>query len=251
MTTLRQPIGDAVLHLQSKVDNPDLTLFNQWCNAHHAEFLEHVSGALSMRRFEVVQTKFSSPAPTFPLLTVYQLKDETALDGPEYEMHSATQTPMPPEAGPVTGYIRTIFRQVAPAGGGSQLADGVEPLADGQPIGSALMQVFGEVDAEWEDEVNAWYDQDHMPAVATAPGVLSARRFIDRDAPATPGTTQSPQHFRYVALYELEDASVLDDPAFAAAGAPTEWRQKIGQHFRSQLQVYRQVFPESGPLTRA
>jgi hypothetical protein len=249
VSPIRQPIGDGLLHLQSQLGNDDPLAFNRWCDQHHGEFLAHVPGALSVRRFEVTQTRFSSPGAVLPLLTLYQLDTPVALDGPEYEHHTAEATPMPAEAGPITGFVRTIYRQLTPADGGSLTGNGPEPASAGQLVGPALLHVFGEVDGDWEDEMNAWYDQDHLVALAGAPGVLSARRFIDRDAPAGPGSTQSPAHFRYLAIYEMEDVSAVDDPGFAAVAGATEWRQKIGSHFRSQLQVYRQVFPQAGAFT--
>ena len=51
---------------------------------------------------------------------------------------------------------------------------------------------------------------------------------------------------RFLAVYELEDPAVLDNPAFLEAGRPTSRRTALGDHFRAQLQVYRQVFPEVG-----
>jgi hypothetical protein len=247
-TELRQPIGMGMLYLQSELARAEDPVFDAWAAKHHGEFLTNVSGALSVRRYELVQTKFSSPGAVHPLLTVYQLAEPTTLDGDEYREHTAKATPMPDGAGPVTGLQRTIYRQITPASGSLVNRD-VEPVDRGQLIGSALMQVTADVDPEWEEAANSWYDEEHLPDVASAPGVLSARRFIDRDAPPAPGARQADGRARFLALYELEDPSVLDDPAFLEAGKPTARRTALGDHFRAQLQVYRQVFPEVGAFT--
>jgi len=71
-----------------------------------------------------------------------------------------------------------------------------------------------------ETAFNAWYDNEHVPALARVPGVLSARRF--RTAGANP---------KYVALYHLASPGVVD-------GA--EWKQASGstpmpEHIRPQI----------------
>ena len=76
---LRQPIGTGMLYLESALARAQDPVFEAWVNKHHGEFLANVSGALSVRRFEWVPTKFSPPEATHPVLTVYQLADHTAL----------------------------------------------------------------------------------------------------------------------------------------------------------------------------
>jgi hypothetical protein len=246
-TDLRQPIGTAMLYMHSRLAEDDHSAFDEWCDRHHAEFLANVAGALSVRRFEVTASPFSKPDGALPLLTVYQLAGPTALDGDDYRRHSEIATPMPDGVATITAFRRAIYRQITPASG-SVTATGIDPVDAGQRIGTAIVEVTADVDPDWDDEANSWYDEEHLPAVVGAPGVLSARRFIDRDAPAAPGSRQSDDHPRYLTVYELEDVAVLSEPAFAAAGAPTERRTALGDHFRARMQVYRQVFPASGPL---
>lgn len=50
-----------------------------------------------------------------------------------------------------------------------------------------------------DDEFNDWYDREHLPAVLTVAGFVSARRF--RAAPSVHG--ELPEH-RYLAIYEIE-----------------------------------------------
>ena len=75
---------------------------------------------------------------------------------------------------------------------------------------------------EVEDEYNRWYDEDHLPLVRSAPGVVGATRYrLDGDP------RHAPEH-RYLAVYEIDgpvqDAlshirSVRDPaPALDAAG---------------------------------
>ena len=43
--------------------------------------------------------------------------------------------------------------------------------------GRGLMVVFADVPAQYEDEFNRWYDEEHIPERLSIPGVLSAARY--------------------------------------------------------------------------
>lgn len=76
-----------------------------------------------------------------------------------------------------------------------------------------------------EDDFNKWYDEEHIPALAAVPGVLSARRFR-----ATQGST------RYVALYHLTTPEVVTSAAWKTA-VETPWTERIRPHMRDRLRV--------------
>ena len=71
-----------------------------------------------------------------------------------------------------------------------------------------------------EDEFNAWYDTEHVPALARVPGVLCARRF--RAGSGNP---------RYVALYHLASPQVVTGPDWKRASESTP----MPQHVRPQI----------------
>jgi hypothetical protein len=92
--------------------------------------------------------------------------------------------------------------KTAPEGAGGLLLVGMTPAA-------AVETAF-----------NAWYDTEHVPALARVPGVLSARRF--RTGNGGP---------KYVALYHLASPGVVDS---------AEWKQASGStpmpdHIRPQI----------------
>jgi hypothetical protein len=60
-----------------------------------------------------------------------------------------------------------------------------------------------------ETEFNAWYDTEHIPALARVPGVLSARRF------------RANGHPKYVALYHLRSPDVVSGPDWRRASEST------------------------------
>ena len=70
--------------------------------------------------------------------------------------------------------------------------------------GNVVMTVVLESTPEMLDELNDWYDNEHIPALLAQDGWLSARRF--RDA-ANPN--------RMLAIYELESESTFATTDFS------------------------------------
>jgi hypothetical protein len=103
-----------------------------------------------------------------------------------------------------------------------------------QKPGEALMVVFMEPVAGTEEEFNRWYNEHHLPERVSAPGINSGRRYELCDGEGT----------KYLAIYELDDESVLHGEAYLALRDVTK-----PMNFESpkiQRLVYRQIFPETG-----
>lgn len=121
--------------------------------------------------------------------------------------------------------------------------------------GKALLIVTADPSAEWEDEVNRWYDEEHIiDELRRVPGVLSARRFV-----SCPGVRDEvfedrakPPFFpRYLAIFELETEEVLHSPEYQEfLHNPTEWGRRVVPNVPLSVLVYRQVYPEEGFATR-
>ncbi|MBL6600197.1 MAG: hypothetical protein ISP41_15020, partial [Alphaproteobacteria bacterium] len=86
---------------------------------------------------------------------------------------------------------------------------------------------------EAEADFNAWYDEEHIPALASVPGTLAARRYISEEG-----------SHRYVALYHLESPDVTRTEAWAKA-VDTPWSARVRPHFRDRVRVL------TGKYTRA
>ena len=81
---------------------------------------------------------------------------------------------------------------------------------------------------EAEDDFNAWYDQEHIPALAAVPGTLLARRYrADENGSST---------HKYLAIYHLETPDVTRSEAWAAA-VDTPWSDRVRPHFQDRLRV--------------
>jgi hypothetical protein len=81
---------------------------------------------------------------------------------------------------------------------------------------------------EAEDDFNAWYDEEHLPALASVPGTLAARRY--RSTEAGGGT------HKYVAIYHLETPAVTHSDAWRSA-VETPWSDRVRPHFRDRLRI--------------
>jgi len=117
----------------------------------------------------------------------------------------------------VTGRVNMIIRlegeQILPA-------DGLAPTG-----AAALLVIAMNVGPEIEAEFNAWYNEEHLPALATVPGVLQARRYRGQAA------TQ-----RYLAMYHFAALDVPQSDAWKKA-ANTPWTEKMRPHFRDFLRL--------------
>src|SRR3990170_2763834 len=69
-----------------------------------------------------------------------------------------------------------------------------------------------EVETAW----NAWYDDTHVPAMLSVPGIHSVTRFAER-VPAP----------RYLALYEIDSPDVFQHPRYLEARGWGEWARHI------------------------
>ena len=74
---------------------------------------------------------------------------------------------------------------------------------------------------EQEDDLNAWYDQEHLPGLAAVSGTVRAGRYLCRDG--------SP---RYHACYDLHTRQTFGSPPWLAVRA-TGWSSRVRPAFRN------------------
>ncbi|WP_345751040.1 hypothetical protein [Microbacterium rhizophilus] len=101
----------------------------------------------------------------------------------------------------------------------------------------ALLHVQMDVPAEHEAELNDWYWNEHLPERLAVPGFLSGRRFEAADG-------VSP---KYLAVYDLEDLSVLESPEYRALVNPPDPHTKaIGRMLNTNLRRVYVEMPRPG-----
>jgi hypothetical protein len=105
------------------------------------------------------------------------------------------------------------------------------------PRAGALLLNAMNVAPEAEDDFNAWYDEEHLPALAGVPGTLAARRY--RSTESNGGT------HRYVAIYHLESPDVARSNAWKTA-VDTPWSARVRPHFRDRIRVLTRRYVRGG-----
>ncbi len=70
-----------------------------------------------------------------------------------------------------------------------------------------------------EEDFNAWYEQEHLPGLASVPGTVRAMRYRNVDG-----------HPRYRACYDLVRAEILGSPPWLAVRA-TPWSGRVRPTF--------------------
>jgi hypothetical protein len=143
-------------------------------------------------------------------VATYDLDSVAVLQSPQYRAIGGEN--LSPWSKRVTGKVERLLRYegeqilpgdaTAPANAGGLLLVGMTPGAD------------------VETAFNAWYDTEHVPALARVPGVLCARRYRT----GAGGT-------KYVALYHLASPGVIDSAEWKQASASTP----MAQHVRDQI----------------
>jgi len=84
---------------------------------------------------------------------------------------------------------------------------------------------------EHEADLNAWYDEEHMPGLAACPGTVRARRFRNPDG--------SP---RYHSCYDLVRTETLGSEPWLAVRR-TAWSDRVRPHFRNTKRtMFRRLF---------
>ena len=90
--------------------------------------------------------------------------------------------------------------------------------------------VEAEVQPGHEEEFNRWYDEEHIPLLAKAPGWLRSRRFVLRDETCigADGVRRTEKPPKYLAVHEwtTSTAEKADSPEYKHA-VSTAWREKV------------------------
>jgi hypothetical protein len=85
------------------------------------------------------------------------------------------------------------------------------------PQAQGLITVWLDVPPEREEELNDWYNLEHLRQVVTLPGFISARRYRVEDAP-----------LKYLAWYETADETIESAADFqGVVERPTPWSQRM------------------------
>ena len=92
-----------------------------------------------------------------------------------------------------------------------------------------------DIPAEHEAEFNRVYDTEHFPMLSKVPGVRSAARYRLEHS-----TVRGMQ--RYLTIYEVDRAEIINSPAWQEASDLGDWKPKIRPHTTNrQHSVFRKL----------
>lgn len=106
-------------------------------------------------------------------------------------------------------------------------------MAAPEGAGGLLLNAMN-VAGEAEDDFNAWYDEEHIPALAAVPGTMAARRYRSSEG-----------SHRYVAIYHLEAPEVTTSDAWKRA-VDTPWSARVRPHFQDRIRILTRRYTRGG-----
>ena len=182
--------------------------FHDWYDLEHLPERQAVSGFGACRRW---LTQKDEAVATYDLETV------EVLDNPPYRAIAHDNLSVWSKR--VIGQCQRLLRFE-----GALMGDAVSAAAP-DSAGGLLVNAMN-IAPEHDADFNAWYDEEHLPALKAVPGTLSAHRYLGRE-----GSTH-----RYVALYYLERPDVARSQAWKDA-ASSPWSDRVVPNFLDRVRI--------------
>ncbi len=175
--------------------------FNDWYDNEHGPARLTVPGISAGYRFQALDGQ----APHW--LAYYEMKSGV-LDSPEYKALWAASSAREKS---IMSSLATLDRRVY------ELISDSGPVTESPAEAPAVvLAVSQSVPPAMEDDLAAWYTEEHIPMLLAVPGWRRARRYR-----LTSGTAPA-----YLSLHELASAAVFEEPAYRAA-VTTPWMKRI------------------------
>jgi hypothetical protein len=106
-----------------------------------------------------------------------------------------------------------------------------------QTLSRVVQIVTMDVEPAFEEELNRWYDEEHIDALLSVPGYLSAERFV-----AVEGAP------KYMAFYQLQSVEAARSEAHHVA-AETPWTHRMREHIVDpRVAFYDQLTTSDGEI---
>lgn len=206
--------GAGLLVVWTDIESAYEADFNDWYDKEHIPQLLTVPGFQAAWRYQAAE---GSPK----YVAIYQLADEHSLNSDAFravrEQPTAwTKKIMPHFRNTQRGVFRRIFSHGSPASNEAEF----------------VLTVRLNTPADHEKDFNDWYNEDHIPALVSVPGVYCARRYQ-----AIEGNP------KYLAVYEMRDDAVVKSPEWEQArlyGRTTQIRPYLQD---LQATVAKRIFP--------
>ena len=176
--------------------------WNNWYNNTHIPNRLNKPGFISARRFITLSGEAKYLA-LYDLENLGALRSEAYLKLREWEA-SLPRNSFEKITSELPDFSRGIYEQIYPEQGEYQI-----PAAD------ILFTIGHDVPPNREEEYNAWYNTEHIPAMMNrVPGFMTARRFRNVGDVLPPGSGKTSSSPKYVTVYDLGNENVLQSEIF-------------------------------------
>ena len=212
--------------------------WSDWYNNKHiADRLNLVPGFITARRFtkiEGIPKDFAIKGEAkylalYELISADVLKSEAYIKLREQEKASDRLTIVTLK---LPNIARGIYEQIYPTEG------------EYQPPPTKFLFVVGhDVPRNKQQEFNAWYNTEHVPATLRVPGFVTARRFVLAKGEFAPLPHSEPVP-QYLTVYDIESEKVFDSEAFRKSSV-SPWSTWVRSWFTRRIcATYRRIYPE-------
>jgi hypothetical protein len=191
-------MADGLLFVYTDPGPVPVDEFNDWYDHEHGPLRLTVPGISAGYRFRALDDQ----SPRW--LAYYEMKSGV-LDSPEYKALAASASPREKS---IMSSLATLDRRVYSLLSDSGAAD------DGPP--AVVLAVSLSVPPGREDDLAAWYAEEHIPMLLAVPGWRRIRRYR-----LTGGTAPA-----YLSLHSLSGMSVFSEDSYRAA-VSTPWMKRI------------------------
>ena len=203
-----------LFYVYTEPGSVDEAEFHDWYDNEHGPARLKVPGVRGAYRYRALDDQ--KP----PWLALYELDSPDVLDSPEYKAVSANASDRDKS---VAAGLATLDRRIY-----EQISEDGSPVGRPAPV---ILAVAMSVPEGSEDDMDAWYTEEHIPMLLKVPGWRRIRRFRLILALDAPGPA-------FLSVHELAGPEVLEDPGFLAA-ISTPWRDRV---VASALRRERRVF---------
>ncbi|KAJ7504417.1 hypothetical protein B0H11DRAFT_2154560 [Mycena galericulata] len=188
---------------------------NTWYDNEHAPLRLTVPGFLTGVRYKAVD----SQTPTW--LTLYDVETPDVANSDAYNALRAQ----------ASDNEKTIMSKIAALSRRTyvHIKTFTHPDTTTESLPSKyVLAVSLEMTPEGEDELNRWYDEEHMELLSKVPGWKRGRRYKVLEYNQRGIMIDKPV-FKYLAVHELDYKEFLQTPEFKHATS-TEWRERVMKH---------------------
>jgi hypothetical protein len=200
-----------LFYVYTEPGSVDEAEFHDWYDHEHGPARLTVPGFRGARRYRALDDQ----KPTW--LALYDLDSPEVIDSPAYKALGAQASDRDKSvAAGLATLDRRVYEQIS---------------SDGPGPGPVILAVAMSVPASAEEDLVAWYAEEHIPMLLKVPGWRRIRTFRLRQSLDGPGPD-------FLALHELAGPEVLEEPGYRVA-VSTPWRdQVVAQALRRERRVF-------------